>query len=67
MITHFQWEPLHKNLPGWKISFYFNKQAVKALYHKDGSIEWTANPPSEADETKLKSMIHDLMIFHVYE
>jgi Family of unknown function (DUF5342) len=37
------------------------------LYHKDGSIEWTANPPSETDETKLKSMIHDLMIFHVYE
>lgn len=67
MITHFQWKPLHTNLPGWKISFYFNKQAVQALYHKDGSIEWTAHAPAKSDEEMLKSRIHDLMVYHVYE
>ena len=67
MITHFQWKPLHTNLPGWKINFYFNKQAVQALYHKDGSIEWIAHAPAKSDEEMLKSRIHDLMVYHVYE
>ncbi|RFU64367.1 YheE family protein [Bacillus sp. V59.32b] len=69
MITHFQWKPLFKdkNLPGWRISFYFKQQSFQGIYHKNGEIEWTgAQPPSE-DEASVKSMIHELMLFHVYE
>jgi hypothetical protein len=69
MITHFQWKPLFedKNLPGWRISFYFKKQAFQAVYHKNGEIEWTGIQPQTEDEANLKSMIHELMLFHVYE
>jgi hypothetical protein len=69
LITHFQWKPLFedKNLPGWRISFYFKKQACQAIYHKNGEIEWTGAQPPTADEESVKSMIHELMLFHVYE
>ena len=52
MITHFQWNPLFKDesLPGWNISFFFNKQYYQAIYHKDGSIEWKNLIPSEASQ-----------------
>ena len=69
MITHFQWNPLFKdeNLPGWNISFFFNKQYYQAIYHKDGSIEWKNLIPSEASQSDLIKSIHELMLFHVYE
>lgn len=67
MITHFQLKPLFKDLPGWNISFYSNKQYYQAIYHKDGQIEWTSLKPSEAAEPDLIKSIHELMLFHVYE
>jgi len=69
MITHFQWKPLFKDhtLPGWKISFYVNKQHYQAIYHKDGQIEWKNIQPSDHLEAELKQAIHELMLFHVYE
>jgi hypothetical protein len=69
LITHFQWKPLYadRNLPGWSISFFYKKQSIQAIYHKNGEIEWVGNPPSAEDEAEMKSMIHELMLFHVYE
>ncbi len=69
MITHFQCNPLYKDasLPGWKISFFSNKQYFQAIYHKDGQIEWTNLKPSEGAEPEYKKAIHELMLFHVYE
>ena len=67
MITHFQFKPLFQDLPGWNISFYFNKQLYQAIYHKDGKIEWINSKPSETSEPNLKRSIHELMLFHVYE
>ncbi|MBA9025293.1 YheE family protein [Peribacillus huizhouensis] len=69
MITHFQVAPLYKDhqLPGWTISFYYHKKQYQAIYHPDGRIEYLNSEPTRADLIQLTSMIHDLMIFHVYE
>lgn len=69
MITHFQYKPLYNdaNLPGWKISFFSNKQYFQAIYHKDGQIEWTSGKPSDEMQEPFKKAIHELMLFHVYE
>lgn len=70
MITHFTYEPLFENkqLPGWKISFYYQQQPHKAIYHKNGDIEWqTEHSFTEKTEDQLKKQIHELMLFHVYE
>ncbi|WP_409304518.1 YheE family protein [Peribacillus sp. SCS-155] len=69
MITHFQWQPLYadKNLPGWRISFYYKKKLFQAIYHKNGNIEWIDFHPPKEDESELNSMIHELMLYHVYE
>ncbi len=70
MITHFQYEPLfsNKNLPGWKISFYFQRQQVNAIYQKTGEIEWQGTYQFTTDEEEqIKKQIHELMLFHVYE
>lgn len=67
MITHFQWQPLFQDLPGWNISFYAKKQYYQAIYHQDGQIEWTNAKPSEDTEADFKKSIHELMLFHVYE
>lgn len=69
LITHFQWKPLIKqaNLPGWRISFFFNGVHYDAVYHKTGEIEWGQTSPPKDKEHQLKSQIHDLMLFHVYD
>ncbi|WP_066295085.1 YheE family protein [Bacillus sp. FJAT-29937] len=69
MLTHFQYKPLYENkqLPGWKFSFYFNKQKFNGIYHQNGKIEWTSNTPNGEDEIKLMEQIHELMLFHVYD
>ncbi|MBU8880038.1 YheE family protein [Bacillus sp. FJAT-29790] len=69
MLTHFQYKPLYENkqIPGWGISFYFNKQKMTGIYHPDGKIEWTAQAPNGEDESKLINQIHELMLFHVYD
>ena len=67
MITHFQWKPLFRDLPGWNISFYFSKQYYQAIYHKDGQIEWISSKPAKISEPNIIKSIHELMLFHVYE
>ncbi|CAM3514650.1 YheE family protein [Cytobacillus oceanisediminis] len=68
MLTHFQFKPLYENkqLPGWTFSFYFKKQKITGIYHPDGKIEWTSGKPASREE-ELKSQIHELMLFHVYD
>ncbi|GLB58771.1 YheE family protein [Cytobacillus sp. NCCP-133] len=68
MLTHFQFKPLYvnKQLPGWTFSFYFKKQKIAGIYHPDGKIEWTSGNPA-SQEGELKSQIHQLMLYHVYE
>ncbi|MBC8624006.1 YheE family protein [Bacillus paralicheniformis] len=69
MISHFQWKPLFKKerLPGWKISFYHKGIHYEGIYHKSGEIEWGSTYPPHDDEPSLKSEIHELMLFHIYE
>lgn len=69
MITHFQYKPLFENrdMPGWHISFYHQKQKFTAIYHQNGSIEWTSIQPAEDIEENIKAQIHELMLFHVYD
>lgn len=67
MIQHFKFKSLYGNdqLPGWRISFYYKQQFYEADYKKDGSIEWVREKPEEI--TNVENMIHELMLFHVYE
>lgn len=67
MIQHFNYKPLYANaqLPGWRLQFFYERQRYEAEYEKDGSIKWLTAPPS--NEQKVKEMIHELMLFHVYE
>lgn len=69
MLQHFQFKPLYNTsqLPGWTIHFYFEKQRYDGVYHQDGKIEWTHSKPPAQDLDKIKSQIHELMLFHVYE
>ncbi|WP_210364685.1 YheE family protein [Bacillus sp. REN3] len=69
MITHFQFKPLfaNKEMPGWRFSFYHNKLKYTGMYHRNGDIEWTSNKPPEQYEEALKTQIHELMLFHVYD
>lgn len=54
-------------MPGWRISFYFKKKKLSGIYHPDGKIEWTSEPPLQEDEELLIKQIHELMLFHVYD
>lgn len=66
MIQHFSFKPLFENtqLPGWTVSFFYQRERYSAEYLKDGTIQWTGpTPPNEED---VKKMIHELMLFHVY-
>lgn len=67
MIQHFSFKPLFKNtqLPGWTISFFYKRERYTAEYIKDGSIHWIG--PIPPDEANVKNMIHELMLFHVYD
>jgi hypothetical protein len=69
MISHFQWKPLfdNKEIPGWRFSFFFKGNGYQGVYHKDGQIEWSEKSPDTEYEDQLKSQIHELMLFHVYE
>ncbi|MBM4764104.1 YheE family protein [Bacillus sp. B15-48] len=69
MLTHFQYKSLYKNadIPGWLISFYFNKQQYRGIYHQNGKIEWTGATPDSEDIQQLEKQIHELMLYHVYE
>ncbi|MFE8700186.1 YheE family protein [Cytobacillus sp. FJAT-54145] len=69
MLTHFQFKPLFENkqMPGWRISFYFRKQKYNGIYHPDGKIEWTSEAPPSHDVEAIIDNIHALMNFHVYD
>lgn len=67
MLQHFSYQSLYENksLPGWEISFYYRQQMYRGIYEKDGTIQWLDGVPE--DEDKVKSFIHELMVFHVYD
>ena len=69
MIQHFHYKPLFENsqLPGWLITFYYKQQYYKAEYNKDGTIKWLGLKPSEEELVAIEKMIHELMLFHVYD
>lgn len=65
MISHFQWKPLFNK--GWKISFCYKGTHYEGIYLQSGDIEWGKMYPPNHDEPALKSDIHELMLFHIYE
>ncbi len=67
MIQHFSFKPLFENtqLPGWTISFFYQRERYAAEYLKDGTIQWTG--PIPPNEEEVKKMIHELMLYHVYD
>ncbi|WP_223700824.1 YheE family protein [Sutcliffiella deserti] len=70
MISHFQLKPLYKNsqLPGWNLSFFYKGQNIKAVYHKDGKIEYNDSlHATEEDQSNLEAQIHELMLYHIYD
>jgi len=68
MLQHFSFKPMFENkqLPGWTFSFFYKQARYSGEYQPDGSITWTSGstPP---DEETVKKMIHELMLFHVYD
>ena len=68
MLQHFSFKPMYENkqLPGWTFSFFYKQTRHSGEYLPDGSITWTSTS-SPVDEETVKKMIHELMLFHVYE
>ncbi|WP_274308082.1 YheE family protein [Solibacillus daqui] len=69
MIQHFSYKPLFENsqIPGWSISFFFKNERFAADYYKDGSIRFIGNAPQQDELANVEKMVHELMLFHVYE
>lgn len=69
MIQHFSYKPLFENsqIPGWAIQFFFQQQRYNAEYYKDGGIQFIGATPSAEQLSMVEKMIHELMLFHVYE
>ncbi len=69
MIQHFSFKPLYENtqLPGWALSFFYKQQRYQAEYKKDGGITFIGNKPTSEDLAVIEKMIHELMLFHVYD
>lgn len=67
MLQHFKFKPMFENtqLPGWDISFFYKNERITGEYHPDGSIIWRSKAPQ--DEDAIKTMIHELMLYHVYD
>ncbi|PJK18126.1 hypothetical protein CQS04_04405 [Chryseomicrobium excrementi] len=67
MLQHFNYKSLYENkaLPGWEVSFYYKHEKYRAVYEKDGTIQWLDGTPE--NEKQVKSFIHELMVFHVYD
>jgi len=67
MIQHFSFKPLYENqqLPGWTISFFYKQNRYEGIYEKDGAIQWNNETPP--NEEQVKKMVHELMLFHVYD
>ena len=69
MIQHFNFKPLYENtqLPGWALSFFYKQKRYEAEYKKDGDIQFIGDTPASEDLVYIQKMIHELMLFHVYE
>ncbi|MEK4230697.1 YheE family protein [Solibacillus sp. FSL H8-0538] len=69
MIQHFSFKPIFENIqiPGWTISFFYKQQRYNAEYKKDGSIVFIGATPATDDLTAVEKLVHELMLFHVYE
>lgn len=67
MIQHFTFQKLYQGeLPGWRISFYYNREKIEAIYHGDGDIE-IEFPKNYKMTAQLTQNINELMLFHVYD
>ena len=69
MIQHFSFKPLYENtqLPGWSLSFFYKQQRFNAEYKKDGTITYIGEQPAFDQLETVNKMIHELMLFHVYD
>lgn len=69
MIQHFSFKPLYENtqLPGWALTFFYKQQRYQAEYKKDGTITFISDAPSQEQLADVEKMIHELMLFHVYD
>lgn len=69
MIQHFSFKPLFENsqIPGWSISFFYEQQRYLAEYYKDGRIQFIGQSPNDEKRVNVEKMVHELMLFHVYE
>ncbi|MER1999300.1 MAG: YheE family protein [Lysinibacillus sp.] len=69
MIQHFSFKPLYENtqLPGWALSFFYKQTRYNAEYKKDGSITYIGPQPADEHLATVEKMIHELMLFHVYD
>ena len=69
MIQHFSFKPLYENtqLPGWALSFFYKQVRYNAEYKKDGGILFLGEKPPVEELPKIEKMIHELMLFHVYD
>ncbi|GAE25869.1 hypothetical protein JCM9140_1890 [Halalkalibacter wakoensis JCM 9140] len=69
MIHHFQWKEIQKNVvrSEWAFSFYYGGSYYTGIYHKDGSIDWGTMDVDVKTKEKLEPLVHDLMLYHVYE
>lgn len=69
MIQHFKFKPLFENaqIPGWSISFFYKQQRYNADYKKDGTIVYYGVQPPAEELEQINKMVHELMLFHVYE
>ena len=69
MIQHFSFKPLYENtqLPGWALTFFYKQKRYQAEYKKDGTITFISDAPSQEQLTDVEKMIHELMLFHVYD
>jgi hypothetical protein len=68
MLQHFSFKPMYENkqLPGWTFSFFYKQTRYSGEYLPNGTITWTSTT-QPTDEEAVKKMIHELMLFHVYE
>ena len=68
MLQHFSFKPMYENkqLPGWTFSFFYKQTRYSGEYLPNGFITWTSTS-QPTDEETVKKMIHELMLFHVYE
>ena len=68
MISHFQWKPLFKKkgFPAGKYRFIIKGFIMKEFIINRGNRVGQHLSPHD-DEPSLKSEIHELMLFHIYE